>query len=316
MLAPVTTTSPETPLPRLAPEAAGAALRPGLSPRGKLALALTTVYLIWGSTYLAMHWAIADIPPFLMGGIRFTLAGAILLAVARVRGAAWPTLREWRNAGVIGVLFCLGGNGLVAIAQQDIDSGLTAVVVATMPLWLAVFSALAGARPRPREWIGLAVGLAGVAVLASGDGLGASPGAAVLLVVSPIAWAYGSFLMPRLALPAGLGGPGAQMLVGGLSLLVGALVRGESMTEAPSTESVLALLYLLVFGSLVAFTAFTWLVHHARPAVASSYAYVNPGIAVLLGVVLAGEPFGMELVVAGPLIVGSVMLIVLGRGRR
>jgi len=313
MLAGVTTTTHETPIPRTAPDVG---LRPGLSPRGKLALALATVYVIWGSTYLAMHWAIAGIPPFLMGGVRFTLAGLILLGVARARGTPWPTWRQWRNAGVIGVLFCLGGNGLVAIAQQDIDSGLTAVVVATMPLWLAVFSALAGARPRAREWLGLAVGLAGVAVLAVGDGLGASPGAAALLVVSPIAWAYGSFLMPRVALPGGLAGPGAQMFVGGLALFAGALVRGESLAAPPSLESVLALLYLLVFGSLVAFTVFTWLVRNARPAVASSYAYVNPGIAVLLGVLLAGEPVGLELAVAGPLIVGSVMLIVLGRGSR
>ncbi|MFO0747501.1 MAG: drug/metabolite exporter YedA [Myxococcota bacterium] len=293
------------------------AARPRLSPRAQLWLALGAVYVIWSSTYLVMRWAIDGMPALLMSGVRFTAAGLVMLLVARVRGTPLPTAREWRGAAIVGGLFFLGGNGLVAIAEEHLGSGLAAVVCATMPLWLALFSALAGHRPRPREWAGMALGMAGVAVLALGSDLGATPLAAILLACSPIAWALGSFLVPRLRLPQGIAAPGAEMLAGGLLLIVVGLVRGErldAVAHAPA-EAVAALGYLFVFGSLVGFTAFTWLLRHARPAVASSYAFVNPAFAVVLGVAFGGEPLGATTLLAVPLITAAVVLVVLAPRR-
>lgn len=282
------------------------------SPKVQLWLALAAVYVIWSSTYLVMRWAIEGLPPFLMSGIRFTIAGTILMVWAAVRGAALPTLKQWGGAAIVGALFFLGGNGLVAIAERDIDSGLAAVVCATMPLWLAVFASVSrsATRPRAREWLGLGLGFAGVVTLAWGADFGATPLAAVAIVLSPIAWALGSFLLPRLTMPEGITSPAAQMIAGGLILLTGGMLRGEAIVD-PSAESIGALVYLIVFGSLVGFTAFTWLVKHARPAVASSYAYVNPPIAVLLGVLFGAEVLPTTMLVALPLIVLSVMLVVM-----
>jgi len=288
-----------TPLPL--PTLRGALLRLR-SPRVKLVLALATLYLVWSSTYLAMRFAVAGLPPFLMSGIRFTTAGTLMLVFAWARGRPLPTARQWRAAAIVGALFFLGGNGLVAIAERDIDSGLAAVVCATMPLWLAVLASLSRSAKRPgaREWLGLGIGFAGVVVLASGANMAATPLAAVVIVLSPICWALGSFLSPRLELPPGIASPGAQMFAGGLVLLLAGALRGEAL-GSPPPDAIGALVYLIVFGSLLGFTAFTWLLKNARPAVASSYAYVNPPIAVLLGVLLGAEalPSSMLVVMKG-----------------
>lgn len=283
-----------------------------LSPRAQLWLALGAVYVIWSSTYLVMRWAIDGLPALTMSGIRFTLAGLIMLGVARLRGTPMPKAREWRGAAIVGTLFFLGGNGLVAIAEEHLGSGLAAVVCATMPLWLAVFSAMAGQRPRPREWLGLGLGMAGVAVLAIGSDVGATPLSAVLLCMSPIAWALGSFLVPRVRLPQGLAAPGAEMLAGGLVLLVVGTLRGERI-EGATPQAIGALVYLLIAGSLIGFTAFTWLLKNARPAVASSYAFVNPAFAVVLGVLLGAEPLSPTMLAAVPLITAAVVLVVVRR---
>ena len=289
----------------------------GSSQRSRLILALAAVYLIWGSTYLVMRWAIEGFPPFVMGGIRFTVAGAILYAFARLRGTPRPTFGEWRNAALVGVLFFIGGNGFVAIAEKDIGSGVAASVCATSPIWLALMTSLSGkTRPRAVEWLGLAVGLAGVVFLSAGSDLRAAPLATLILVLAPLSWAFGSFLTTRLTLPRGLAAPGAEMLTGGLALLLVGLLRGERMSETPSIESVGALVYLITFGSLVAFSAFAWLLANTRPTVAISYAYVNPAIAVLLGTLMGGEALGWTTVVGVPLIVGAVAIIVVSRPRR
>ncbi|MEZ4402993.1 MAG: drug/metabolite exporter YedA [Kofleriaceae bacterium] len=288
---------------------------PSPSPRARLTLALAVVYVVWGSTYLAMRVAVETLPPMMMGAARFALAGGLLLGAARVRGGAWPTRRHWLAALPIGTLMFVGGNGLVAVAETEVSSGVAALVCATMPLWMAVFAALGGERPTAREWLGFAVGLAGVVLLVSGAELSATPRAALILCASPAAWALGSLLARRLPNAPGLAGPGAHMLAGGVALAVAAVARGEGLPAAPSVRSLAAWVYLLVIGSLVAFTAYAWLLRHARPAVATSYAFVNPVLAVLLGVALAGEPLTAATALAAPLVVIAVVLVV-GRRRR
>jgi drug/metabolite transporter (DMT)-like permease len=290
----------------------------------KLILALASVYVIWGSTYYAMRVAVAGLPPLLMGAARFTLAGAIMLAVDRARGGAWPSARHWLLTLPVGVLFFVGGNGLVAIALESLDSGVAAVVCATMPLWTAVIASATGERSSGREWLGLVIGFAGVAVLLGGASLDGDPLHVVLLILSPLSWACGSILSRRLAVaeqssatngterpaPGGLSVSGMQMATGGVALAAVALLHGERPVIDAPAEAWLALLYLTVFGSLIAFTAFSWLLRNTRPALATSYAYVNPAIAVLLGAVLGGEAFGPTTIIATGLIVGAVALVV------
>lgn len=281
-----------------------------------LVLALAAVYVIWGSTYLAMRIAVETLPPMLMGAGRFTLAGAILLVVARVTGTPWPTRRQWLSALPIGGLLFVGGNGLVAIAELDVSSGVAALVCATMPLWMAVFSTLAGERPTAREWIGVGLGVAGVVVLVSGAEVSATPTAAAILCASPAAWALGSLLAKKLPSAPGLGAAASHQLAGGVALTAAGLLRGERLPSSPSSDSLLALLYLVVLGSLVAYTAYAWLLRNARPAVATSYAFVNPVLAVLLGVLLASEPLTPATLIAAPLVVAAVVLVIGGKTRR
>jgi drug/metabolite transporter (DMT)-like permease len=287
----------------------------------RLATALALVYVIWGSTYLAIRVAAVDLPPFGMAAARFVVAGGVMLGIAIRRGAAWPSARDWLRIVPVGVLFFVGGNGFVTLAEQPggVSSGGAAVVCATMPLWVGVLGAFAGARPTLREWLALAIGFAGVVLLMGGPSLDGSTAQVALLVLSPIAWAAGSLLARRTkdigGAHATLVGPALQMLVGGGGLAIAALVHGETIPAHVSTSSWLALAYLCVFGSLVGFTAFAWLIRNARPAVATSYAYVNPIVAVLLGAVLYGESLGASTVVANVLVALAVV-IVLSRPRR
>lgn len=282
--------------------------RPAVDPR--LILSLLAVYVIWGSTYYAMRVAVHGLPPMLMGAMRFIAAGAMLLGIARLRGAAWPTARQWLISLPIGALFFIGGNGFVAIALTTIDSGVGAVVCATMPLWAAVIATAAGERPGAREWFGLAVGFAGVVVLMGGVSVGGDPLHMVLLILSPVAWAAGSVLSRRMPLPGGGVSAALPMITGGAALAVVAILRGEWFVSGAPLEAWIALLYLAVFGSLIAFSAFHWLLHHTRPAVATSYAYVNPAIAVLIGGVVGGEVLGLSTLIATGLIIAAVALVV------
>jgi drug/metabolite transporter (DMT)-like permease len=286
--------------------------------RSQLALfgALAAVYVIWGSTYLVMRWAVVELPPMLMGTFRFTLAGGVLYAIARARGAPAPTARQWGAAAIVGGLLFVGGNGLVAMAERTVDSGVAAVIVATMPLWLAVMVGAAGERVTRREWAGMAFGIAGVLVLVVEQIAVASPVDIAVLAVSPISWAAGSLLARRLALPAGAMSPAIQMIAGGVLMGAVGLARGESLDGVPSADALAALGYLIVFGSLIAFTAYAWLLRNTRPALATSYAFVNPPLAVAFGVVVGGEAAGWPLAVATPLVVFSVALVVLGRQKK
>ncbi len=282
-----------------------------------IVLALAAVYLIWGSTYLAIRFALeGGWPPLLMGGLRFLLSGTLLYAVLRLRGVAAPTRAQWRNVAFMGLLLLAVGNGLVCIAEQTVSSGLAAVAVASVPLWMALFAALRGEHPRRIEWIGLGIGFIGVAWLNAGSSLTATPGGLVALLVAAIAWAYGSIWSRGRDLPAPFIGAAAQMLCGGAVMLVAGLALGERFDGWPTLHGTLSVGYLASFGSIVGFSAYVWLLHHVRPALAGSYAYVNPVIAVVLGAWLAGERFGAHDIGAMGVVLLGVVAITLAKAKK
>ena len=278
--------------------------------RWSVPLALAAVYLIWGSTYLAIRFALeGGFPPFLLGGIRFTLAGVLMFGYLRLRGAAVPTRAQWGNAAVMGVLLLLLGNGMVNMAEKTVSSGMAAVAVASAPLWMGIFAAMRGERPTRMEWTGLGVGFLGVLWLNAGSSLTASPVGLVCLLVASVAWSFGSIWSRGRDMAPPFMGAAAQMLCGGAAMLLVGLATGERMHAMPTPGGLAAFAYLVVLGSLVGFTAYIWLLKHVRPALAGSYAYVNPAIAVLLGALLANERFGVgELVAMGVILLGVVAI--------
>jgi len=282
------------------------------SDRSRILLALGSLYVIWGSTFLGIRFALEGFPPLLLAGLRFVVAGGVTYAWSRLRGAPAPTRIEWRSALVVGTLL-VAANACVVIAEQWVSSGIAAVAIGSVPLWVALFAGLFGRWPSRGEWIGLAIGLAGVAVLQTGGDLRASPAGAAVLTVSCVSWALGSIYSRRLPLPKGLMGSGAQMLAGGTVLLLAGIVRGERIVEAPATSAVLALAYLIVAGSIVGYSAYQYLLSKVRPTLAASYAYVNPVVAVGLGAAVAGEAVAPRAVGALVLILGGVAMLALRR---
>jgi drug/metabolite transporter (DMT)-like permease len=252
-------------------------------------LALGSLYLIWGSTYLGMRIALETFPPFLLGGLRYTLAGAALYAWLRWRGEPGPSWQQWKHAAWVGTLLFAMGNGFVAYAERTISSGVAAVVVATVSLWSVLFASLWGGRARRSELVGLALGFLGVVLLQRGGAFGHDVPSAVALVLAPIGWAFGSQWGARLSLPRGAMSAAAQMIGGGLAMLLVGLASRERF-GAPTMPALLAFAYLVTLGSLVAFSAYQYLLTHTRPALATSYAFVNPAVALLLGAGLVGEP--------------------------
>ena len=277
---------------------------------GRIALALAAVFVIWGSTYLAIRFALeGGFPPFLLGGIRFLIAGSLMYAFLRWRGSPAPTRPQWRNATVMGVLLLVLGNGMVNLAEQTVSSGMTAVAVASAPLWMGVFAAMRGQQPSRMEWVGLGIGFLGVLWLNAGSSLSASPVGLVALLVAAIAWSFGSIWSRGRDLPSPFMASAAQMLCGGVAMCIVGALAGERFDGMPSRQGLAAFAYLIVFGSIIGFSAYIWLLHHVRPALAGSYAYVNPAIAVALGAWLAGERFGThELVAMGVILLGVVAI--------
>ncbi|WP_043801231.1 drug/metabolite exporter YedA [Deinococcus gobiensis] len=268
---------------------------------------LALVYVVWGSTYFGIKVAIETLPPLGMLGVRFALAGAVLMLALRLRGAALPTAREWAASAAVGLLLLGGGTGLVTLAEREASSSVAAMVIAVSPLFAAVFARLWGEKTGGREWLGIGVGLLGIALLNVGE-LRATPLAAFLLVLAPLCWTFGSQWSRHLHLPRGLMASAAEMLTGGALLLLLSAATGERW-HTPSAASLWALAYLTVFGSLVAYSAYMYLVEHTRPALATSYAYVNPVVAVLLGVGLGGEQLGALGWAALAVILGGVVLV-------
>lgn len=283
-------------------------------PAARVALALAAVYVIWGSTYLAIRFALeGGFPPFLLGGIRFVIAGALLFALLRWRGLPAPTPAQWRNTAVMGALMLLLGNGMVNLAETTVSSGLAAVTVASAPLWMAVFAGLRGERPTRGEALGLAIGFAGVVWLSTGGSLTGAPLGLVALLLASVSWSFGSIWSRGRDLPSPLMSAAAQMLCGGVLMLAAGLALGERLHGLPTLHALGAFWYLVVMGSLVGFSAYIWLLHHVRPALAGSYAYVNPAIAVLLGAWLARERFGARELVAMAVILAGVVIITFAR---
>jgi drug/metabolite transporter (DMT)-like permease len=284
-------------------------------PRLLIPLALLALYVIWGSTYLGIRYALASYPPFLLAGVRFLGAGLALFGFLRWRGVAGPTPRQWRNAAVTGVLLLGFGNGLVCYAEETVSSGIAAVAVASMPLFAAVFSGLYGQWPNRRETVGLLIGFAGVVVLNLGSGLSGSRVGALALIVAAMSWAFGSAWSKRQDMPAGPMNTAAQMLCASLALLLAGFVGGEHLPAHPTARATAAVVYLAVFGSIVAFSAYLYVLKHARPALATSYAYVNPPVAVLFGVLLAGEHVGPFDLAGMAIILLGVCVITLAKQR-
>lgn len=274
------------------------------------AFALFAVYVLWGSTYLGLRFGLEGFPPFLLNGIRLVIAGAVLYWWARRRGEAAPTRKEWLNSYGIGGLMFVGGLGLVTIAEDfGVGSGLVAAGVAVMPLWAALWSGLLGVWPTRGEWLGLIIGFAGVAMLSQEGDFQSSTAGLVLVLIAPVSWAFGSVVAGRMQLPRGTMGSAAQMFGGGVLLLILGIARGERIDSAPPLGAWLALAYLITAGSLVAYTAYQYLLHHTRPAVATSYAYVNPVVAVALGVWLGNEIVGGWAFAGLPVILLGVALV-------
>jgi drug/metabolite transporter (DMT)-like permease len=282
----------------------------------KVALALAAVYVIWGSTYLAILFAIETIPPFLMAGSRYLIAGAVLYLWARFRGAPRPSLIHWRSALIVGAFLLLVGNGGVVWAEQYVESGLAALLISTEPLWIVLLVWLRpdGRKPGLRVISGLVLGFIGLMLLVK-PGFGGSInllGAGVLVLAS-LSWAWGSLWGQRAKLPESpLLTTGMQMLSGGALLFLTSFVTGEPGRFDPaqvSAKSVLALGYLIVFGAIIAFTAYVWLMRVAPPVLVSTYAYVNPVVAVLLGWAFASEPLTAGTLVAAAVILTGVALI-------
>lgn len=257
--------------------------------RQRLLLSLLAVWFIWGSTYLAIRVALDSFPPLGMAGLRLTAAGLILLAIGRWNGEPWLLAREWGAAFVVGTLMFVLGNGSVMLAEETVSSGVVAVMVGAVPLYTVAIGRAFGARATARQWVSLVLGLCGIGLLNAGAELSGQLGIAALLTVGSVGWALGSVLSKKAGFVSTTMAAGAQMLAGGVVLGVAGLTTGEVLPTQPSVESVLAVLYLFAFGSIVAFTAYSYLLRHASLALATSYAYVNPVVAVLLGALLRGE---------------------------
>lgn len=289
-----------------------------------VAVALGIVYVVWGSTYLAIRVALETMPPFLMAAARFLVAGALLYAWAIRRGdrvqdrVGWP---QWGSAFIVGGLLLFGGNGLVVWGEQTVPSGIAALLVATVALWLAVLGRIVdGERLRWPAVAGLAVGFGGVAVLVQPSGAGGlDPVGTAAILVAALSWAGGSLWSRRLPLPRRpLVATAIEMLAGGTVLAVVGVAGGELGRldlGAISGASLAALAYLVVFGSIVAFSAYVWLLRAATTSLVGTYAYVNPVVAVLLGWALLGEAVTARTLIAGTIIVAGVALIVAARQR-
>lgn len=283
-----------------------------------IAFALVTLYVLWGSTYLAIRFAVESMPPFLMASARFLIAGAGMAAWALARGASRPAARMWRDAAIIGTLLLLGGNGGVVWAEQFVASGIAALLVACVPLWVVVVDWLRpeGRRPTLGVVAGVLVGLVGLVLLVGPEtfaGRGTDVGAALVLVFASLSWATGSvFSRGASRPPSPVLGTGMQMLAGGAALGLLSLAAGEPARFEPAAVTARAFwawMYLLTFGSVVGFTAYVWLLRVVPAARAATYAYVNPVVAVFLGWALAGEPITGRTLVAAAIIIGAVALI-------
>jgi len=285
--------------------------------------AMIAVYIAWGSTYLAIRFAVETMPPFLMAAVRFLIAGSLLFIYRRMAGDPLPRWNEARSAGIVGLFLLLGGNGAVVWAEQTVPSGLAALMVSTSPLWMLSLEALlpGGRKPHLRAVVGILLGFSGVVLLmwpgSNGGLLQVNPWGAVVLVFATLTWAFGSIFSRYTQLPASpMMGSAVEMLVGGAALLILGAATGEfSRVDLAgiSTRSILGLAYLIVFGSLIGYTAYTWLLQVAPTSLVSTYAYVNPLVALAIGALLGNELLSARTLLAAGVILASVALTTTAR---
>ena len=286
----------------------------------KVWIALLALYIVWGSTYLAIRFAVETIPPFMHAALRFLISGAILYAWRRMSGDPAPTAGNWKSTAIVGTALLLGGNGLVAWAEQSVPSGIAALMISTSPFWLVLFESIraGGSKPTWRGILGLVIGFSGVflligpAEITGGEGSFETFGV-ILLLLAPLFWSMGSIYARGADMPKStLLSTGMQMLTGAVALLIVSAFKGEfsgfNLGEV-SARSWWGLIYLITFGSLVGFVSYGWLLHNAPVSLTSTYAYVNPIVAVFLGWLLAGEELNARIVLASAIIIGSVVLI-------
>jgi drug/metabolite transporter (DMT)-like permease len=283
-------------------------------PAWKIAAALLMVYIIWGTTYFFMALGLQTMPPLMMNGSRFLCAGVLMLVIARWQGMAMPTIRQWRNAAIVGVLMVFCAMTLITFAQKlGIGSGLMATVVTTMPMWLALWSRLGGEQVSLTRWAGLTLGVAGACVLALERDFSSAGWGALFAFAAPLCWSVGSFASRKLDLPPPAMASAAQWLVGGaLGVAVALVFEPAGALFDASGQAWLAWAYLLVFGTLVALNAYLWLLANVNAALAGSYSFVNPAVALMVGVLLGGEHLTGWVFAALPLIFMALGLIVYG----
>ena len=285
----------------------------------RIAVAMIAIYLVWGSTYLAIRFAVETIPPFIMAGTRYLLPGVLLLVWRRLAGDPAPTGKQWIAGSIVGLFLLLGGNGLLTWAEQRVESGVAALIIATAPIWMVLFNAfLIRKRPRWQVIVGLLTGFGGILLLigpdifAGRDPLYDLPGMGILLLAA-LLWAIGSIYSRDANLPRSpLMGTGIESVAGSAGLFLASLVTGEWKSfniAAVSLQSLWGLLYLIIFGTLIGFVAYTWLLRNAPISLVSTYAYVNPLVAIMLGSWLAKESLNWQVVLSATIIIGSVILI-------
>lgn len=275
----------------------------------KVVLALICTYFIWGATYLAIKFGIESFPPFLMAGLRFMVAGCLLYVALRFLGAKNPTKTQWLYASAVGVLLPALGNGTVCYVQQTVSSSIAALAIATAPIWMAIFSSFWGHHINKQEWLGIIVGVVGIVLLNIDGELQGQFFSALLLFFAAASWSFGSVWSKHIDMPKGLMSAACQMLAGGFVLMLASTYFGETWPSQISIKSWSAMVFLIVLGSLVAYSAYHWLLHHVRPLVASSNTFVNPIVALAVGVWFANEQIHTNEYIALVVILFGVILI-------
>ncbi len=280
------------------------------------------VYLFWGGTYLGMKFALVSFPPFIMAGIRHTTAGIILSVIALIKKETFPTKKEILNAGLVGALLLLGGNGLVAYAEMRVPSSIASLIIASVPLWISGLNWISGDKKNPSllEFVGLFLGFAGIIVLAfqgSNSSTNIDEIGIALLLIASLSWSIGSLYSKRANMPkSSFYNISFQMLVGGFLLLIFSMLLGEYKSFNVSnitTQSLFAMFYLILFGSILAYSAYIWLFKNVNPTLASTYAFVNPVVALILGWSLASEVLSTQAIIASILIIGAVVILTLSK---
>lgn len=281
--------------------------------RAKVFISLSTLYLAWSSTYLAIRIALESFPPFFIAGFRYMLVGAGIYLYLRIKRVSSPTPAQWGGSAIAGVFLLLGGTAGVVYAEQWVGSGIAALVLATSPLLTVLFAMLWKHRPARNEWLGMLLGFIGIVLLNLEGDLRAHPLGAALLILASASWSFGSVLSLHVPMPSGMMASASQMFSGGLIVLVVSVLAGERIPADPSMRALGAMVWLAIFGSLLGYTAYTFLLKNVRPALATSYAYVNPVLAVLLGVWLANESITTTGIIAMLVILAGVILVILGQ---